>query len=723
MRLVLVLVFLFPFLVKAQKFTGMEKERFIAEAKRVNIIRDTWGVPHIYGKTDADAVFGLLFTECEENFSRVERNYLTVLGRTAELEGESTIYDDLLLRLVEDSTEAIQDYKKCPADFKRLLDAFADGVNYYLFLHPESVHILNHFEPWYPLMFTDGSVSSTMTGGIKTEELRNFYTHAPNAQGEQEGPVLDLPETGSNGFAISSIKSANGKALLYINPHVPFYFRMEADMNSEEGLHAYGAVTWGQFFIYQGFNAHLGWMHTSSYADVADLYKESIIKKGGRLFYRYEGKLVPVQIKTQGIAYKEGGRRKIRNFQVYFTGHGPILAQRKGTWISLKAINRSFTALLESWNITKANNFEEYKRAMELVSNATNNTVYADDRGNIAFWYGDFIPKRDSSLDWTQPVDGTTKKTEWRGLHRLPEIVQVINPASGFIQNCNATPFLCSGFSSPKKSNYPAYMAPDGQNYRGVNAIRLLEKAKNLSLDSLITIGYNRYLSAFDDMIPPLLKAYDQNTDTSLFQLEDAIETLRNWDRISTARSEETALAITWASSIIQDFLPRPESDEASTYFTRRVQNMMKALPPKTMLKYLKKTCDTLEGEYSTWQIPWGNINRYQRPADGIHFNDSLPSLFSGLASSQFGELPSFQSKKFNTHYRYGYSGNSFIAAVEFGDKVRAKSLITGGQSFNPGSKHFSDQAERFLNGQFKDVLFYKEDVLKQAERTYHPGE
>lgn len=719
-----ILVLFFPVFLNGQDIKSNEIKRYQEEASKVNIIRDRWGIPHIYGKTDADAVFGLLYAECEENFEKVEQNYLNVLGRNSEIKGQSSLYDDLLIRLIEDSTAAIQDYKNAPENFKKLLNAFADGINYYLYLNPGvKPKVLSHFEPWYPLMFTDGSVGAIMTGGIRVGELKDFYDKSSISQGEYQGPLSEISETGSNGFTISPSLSANGKALLYINPHVPFYFRMEVDMNSEEGLHAYGAVTWGQFFIYQGFNEHCGWMHTSSYADVADIYKETIKKNGKKFFYRYENQWIPLLTKKQKIAYKSPEGIKIGVFQVYYTGHGPILASRNGKWLSLKAVNQSYTALLESWKITKARNLEEYKKAMELLSNISNNTLYADDQGNTAFWYGNFMPKRDPRYDWTQPVNGETKLTEWKGLHPLSEIVQVINPASGYIQNCNATPFTCSGFSSPLKENYPVYMAPDGQNYRGLNAMRLFKNARNFTIDSLIQIGYNRYLSAFDDMIPDLLNAYDSNQDTSYFEIEDAVETLRNWDRISSARSEETSLAITWASALIQDFLPKPESDEQSTYFTLRLQKMMKSIPPKTLLEYLKNTCHKLEGEYSTWQIPWGNINRYQRPDDGISFNDTLPFLPSGLASSQFGELASFQSRTFNTDYRYGYSGNSFIAAVEFGDKIRAKSLITGGQSFNPKSPHFTDQAEMFLNGHFKNVLFYKEDVLKNIERQYHPGE
>ncbi|WP_448698985.1 penicillin acylase family protein [Mucilaginibacter sp. AW1-3] len=719
-----------PFLGWTQKLTKADVQRCQAEAKRVTIIRDNWGVPHIYAKTDADVVFGLLYSECEDNFKGVERNYLNVLGRTAEIDGERAVYTDLLMRLAEDSTDAIRDYKVCAPAFKKLLNAFADGVNYYLYKHPEvRPAVLTSFKPWYALMFTDGSVGATITGGATVDDVRRFYSKGEPQMGFNYKVNDELMETGSNGFAISPSKTAGGNAMLYINPHVPFYFRSEVELVSQEGLHAYGAVTWGQFFVYQGFNRHCGWMHTTSNADVADLYAENITKNDQGLFYEYNKQLKPVSSKNVTVSYADAnGKVSSSIFTTYATHHGPVMGSRDGKWLSLKANNRSLNALLESWQITKANNFEEYKRAMSLLSNATNNTVYADDKGNTALWYGNFMPKRAPQYDWTLPVDGSISQTEWQGVHPLNQIVHVYNPKSGFIQNCNATPYASAGASSPNKAKYPAYMAPDGQNYRGVNAIKLLANAQGLTLDGLISKGYNHYLAAFDDLLPALFKAYNatlvsDNSEVVMMtgQLAGPIALLKHWDRTSSDTSTATTLAIQWAT-LMMDRIPRPKTVEEGTYATLRIQSIAQS-PPRMQLELLASAVNVLQKTYGTWQVPLGNINRYQRLADGKTFDDSQPSLPVGQVSSAFGQLPSFVSRQMGTQKRYGYSGNSFIAAVEFGKRIKAKSIITGGQSFDPASKHFTDQAQMYIDGKFKDVLFYKEDVLKHAERTYHPGE
>ncbi|MVN91877.1 penicillin acylase family protein [Mucilaginibacter aquatilis] len=728
-KLLFPLFFCLPLLSSAQKFSKAEIARYLAQAKQVTIIRDNWGVPHIYGKTDANVVFGLMYAQCEENFKGIERNYLYQLGKQAEVDGDSNLYTDVQLQLIADSAQAIKEYRNSSPDFKKLLDAFADGINYYLYKHPTvKPLVLKHFKPWYALMFTDGSVAATVTGGITLNETRKFYGDTIKSASIQletlsiEDRVFDK-EIGSNGFAISPKKSASGNAMLYINPHVPFYFRSEVHLVSQQGLNAYGAVTWGQFFIYQGFNAHCGWMHTSSNADVADAYAEKIVQKGSKWLYEYKGALKPVTTRQLIINCKNGNVVEPVKIMGYYTHHGPVLGSRNGKWLALKANNRSYNALLESWLITKANNYAQYQKAMNLLQNATNNTLYADDKGNTAFWYGNFIPKRNAKLDWTQPVDGTTTNTEWQGLHPLDEIVQVRNPASGWIQNCNATPYESAGISNPDSLKYPAYMAPNGQNYRGVNATRLLNNENKLTLDQLIAVGYNRHLAAFDVLLPPLFKAFERANEKQKSTLETAIEILKKWDRRAGINSVGTTLGVEYGT-LLFTLLPRPESSEAGTYQTERVKALMKSMNDEQIIQIFIEAIENLNNRYGTWNIAWGEVNRYQRPADGVTFDDAQPSLPAASVASVFGQLPSFVSKSMNgTKKRYGYSGNSFIAAVEFGPKVRAKTVITGGQSFEPASKNFINQAQMNLDGKFKDVLFYENDVLKHAVTTYHPGE
>ncbi len=750
-----------PVCSRAQVFSAAELQRWETESKDVNIIRDHWGIPHIYGKTDAAAVFGLLYAECQEDFSRVEKNYLEVLGRQAEAFGEGYLYNDVMMRLIYDSAQAITDYAKSPDWMHKLLDAFADGVNYYLYKHPDTKPLLlKHFEPWYALMFTDGSVSATSTGGVRVDEVRNFYggtpvsrgSHELNAvermvltdrgivppdrsvkaedkSGKAEGSVPELSmqdqESGSNGFALAGFRTASGSTELYINPHVPFYFRMEVQLVSEEGLNAYGAVTWGQFFVYQGFNAHCGWMHTSSLADVADLYEEKVSRQDKGWVYEYEGKPKPVTTRPFIVYYKKDDGLGSLPVTGFFTHHGPVMANRDGKWLSLREYNRSLNALLEAWLITKAANFDEYKKAMDIRANTTNNTVYADDQGNIAYWHGNFMPRRDPAYNWSLPIDGSIAATEWKGMHELDEIVHVYNPATGWIQNCNSTPYTLSGSSSPERKKYPAYMAPDGENFRALNAVRLLAGADNFTLDSLIRKGYDHYLPAFEVLLPALFDAYATASDSVKRALQEPISLLQKWDRHSAIHSVATTLAVEWGARMAR-YAPRPATQEEGSNALGNVQAELSHSTPVQKTGELLAVLADLRQRYGVWKMEWGDICRYQRLTGKIleTYDDKMPSLPVGLVSSAFGALPSFQSRVMpDTKKRYGYSGNSFIAAVEFGKKVKARTIVTGGESSNPVSAHFSDQAAMYLGGSFKDVLFYPEDVLKNAEKKYRPGE
>ncbi|MEO6584426.1 MAG: penicillin acylase family protein, partial [Ferruginibacter sp.] len=678
------------------------------QAKNISIIRDQWGIPHIYGKTDADAVFGLLYAQCEDDFKRVELNYIEKLGRLAEVKGKSELYNDLLIRLIIDSTEAIADYNKSPQWLKKLLVAYADGINFYLYSNPSvKPLLLTNFKPWYPLLWTDGSIGAISTGGLTAADVEKFYS---GSAASVTNIPQELPSTGSNGFAFAPSITESKKAILYINPHVTFYFRPEVHVQSEEGLHVYGAVTWGQFFIYQGFNEKCGWMHTSSDVDVADVYAEQTIRSGTGYRYVYNGSEKKVMEKNISLRYLSSGSIITKKFKVFYTHHGPVMGMRDGKLLTVKSNNRSINGLVQSWERTKAKSFKDYQRVMNLKANTSNNTVYADAEGNIAYWHGNFIPKRNPSYNWAKPVDGSISETEWNGLHNVNESVHLYNPPNGWLQNCNSTPFTVAGENSPKPQDYPRYMAPDGENYRAINAARVLAKEKNYTLDKVIAAGYDTYLAAFEKTIPALVHAYDglATTDSLQKTLQQPIAILRNWNLRVDTNSIATTLAIEWGTSLLPLMVKTgDEMEYAYVDQVKKTDNFLATARPQDLLNTLNVAVNALTARYGNWQIPWGAINRFQRisPAiEGVH-SDDKPSYPVAFASATWGMLPAYASAYFkNTKLRYGVHGNSFVCAVEFGDKIKAKSLLAGGESGNPNSKNFADQAYPYSIGQFKDV-------------------
>ncbi|KAA1244466.1 acylase [Aquimarina sp. RZ0] len=717
-------IILLFFSCKKEQKTTNEEQRWNIHAANTTIIRDDYGIPHIYGKTDADAVFGLLYAQCEDDFNRVEQNYIWATGRLAEVDGESAIYSDLRAKLFMTKEEAIANYENSPEWLKKLCVAFADGINFYLKTHPEvTPRLLTHFEPWMPMYFSEGSIGGDIER-VSIHKIKAMYQDGMEIPNEEEEVIQRekemLEPQGSNGIAISGDLTQSGNAMLLINPHTSFYFRGEVHMVSEEGLHAYGAVTWGQFFVYQGFNKKTGWMHTSTYTDVIDEFIETITTKDGKPMYRYGNELRPIEQYSVTLKYKEGETLKEKTFPAYRTHHGPITHLKDEHWVASALMWQPVKALQQSFIRTKQDGYDGFRDMMNIRTNSSNNTVYADAEGNIAYFHGNFIPIRDPSFDYTKAVDGSNPKTDWKGLHTVDETITLLNPKNGWIQNCNSTPFTAAQEFSPKKEDYPSYMSIDRENFRGIHAIDLLKNKKDFTLDSLISLAHDPYLPAFSVLIPGLVEAYDKIDKTK--EVGSSIEILRNWDYKTSKKSIAMTLAHFYGTNYAKKG-KRPEDQTLSdmelfTYFGTES-------PLEERLAIFKETLTQLKTDFGEI-LPWGLVNRFQRINGDIKqpFDDQKSSDAVGFASGRWGALAAYGVRYTNNTKRiYGTRGNSFVAVVEFGDKVKAKTILAGGQSSNPTSPHFNDQTKSYIEGRFKDAAFYKEDVVKRAKKTYHPGE
>ncbi len=696
--------------------------RWKQEAARVTIIRDDWGIAHVHGKTDADAVFGMEYAQAEDDFNRVETNYLNAMGRLAEAEGESRIYQDLRMKLFIDPAELKKDYAASPAWLQKLMDAFADGLNYYLYKHPEvKPRVIRRFEPWMALSFTEGSIGGDIEK-LNLGQLGAFYGKAPVSPPAAAAQDFDEEPRGSNGAAVAPANTVNHHALLLINPHTSFYFRSELQMVSDEGLDAYGAVTWGQFFIYQGFNEHAGWMHTSSGVDAVDEYLETVTKKAGGFYYKYGNEERPVVATEIAVPYKTDSGMAEKRFTVYRTHHGPVIREVNGKWVSVRLMHEPIKALTQSFTRTKATDYKTYRQTMELKANSSNNTIFADADGDIAYFHGNFIPRRDTSFDFTRPVDGSNPATEWKGLLDVDETPHLLNPKSGWLYNTNNWPWSAAGPSSPKKEDYPAYVEQGGESARGLHAVRVLENKKDFTLESLIAAAFDSYLTWFEKPIPALIKAWDETPAGNPLKAKtaDQIAVLRKWDLRWAADSVPTSLAIFWAEDVRRSVGGGGRGSGVSQ------DEAISRAPAELLLQSLAAASDKLAADFGSWKTPWGDINRFQRLNDDIapKFDDAGPSIPVAFPSAIWGSLASFGARAYpGTKKWYGSSGNSFVAVVEFGKTVRAKAVTAGGESGNPASKHFNDEAKRYATGDLREVYYYPQQLKGHTEREYHPGE
>ena len=727
--------------VAGAAFAQTDAARWEQEARNVTIVRDDWGIAHVHGKTDADAVFGMVYAQAEDDFNRVETNFINGMGRLAEAEGESQIYRDLRMKLFIDPEAMKKLYAGSPAWLKTLMNAWADGLNYYLARHPTvKPRVIQHFEPWMALTFSEGSIGGDIEH-VNLGQLEAMYGGGP-APAAEPAADFDQEPRGSNGAAVAPSNTTSHHALLLINPHTSFYFRSELQMSSDEGLNAYGAVTWGQFFIYQGFNEHNGWMHTSSAVDDTDEYLETIEKKGDRYYYKYGSEQRPVEASQIVVPYKTAGGMAEKKFTVYRTHHGPIVRQNDGKWVAFRLMQEPVKALTQSYTRTKTKDYQGFRATMDLHTNSSNNTIYADADGNIAYFHGNFIPRRDTKFDWTRPVDGSDPETEWHGLLSVDETPHLLNPKSGWLFNTNNWPWSAAGASSPKREDYPRYVDNGSESARGLHAIRVLENKKDFTLDSFMGAAYDTYLTWFEKPIPALIKAWDAApADHPLkAKLAEQIKVLRGWDLRWSATSVATSLAIFWGDEARQGGGGRRGGGRNAAgrkggggggggreggAGRAPVDDPLANVGPDQLLQALAAASDRLQADFGSWKTPWGDINRFQRLNDDIapRFNDAGPSIPVGFPSAQWGSLASFGARAYpGTKKWYGSSGNSFVAVVEFGKTVRAKAVTAGGESGDTASRHFNDEAQRYATGDLREVYFYPAQLKGHTEREYHPG-
>jgi acyl-homoserine-lactone acylase len=747
-----------------------EQARWAAQAARVTITRDDWGIAHVHGRSDADAVFGAIYAQAEDDFPRIEANYLTALGRTAEAEGEVAIWADLRQRLYIDPVRLRADYAKSPPWLRALMQAWADGLNFYLARHPD-VHprVITRFEPWMALSFTEGSIGGDIER-IDPKALRAFYDRLAPAlatltrhpreggdpsmlstqiaasgsmdwlrrpdgsrlrgnEGEEGGRLASLihddkEPRGSNGIAIGPKRTRDGHAMLLINPHTSFFFRSELGMESDAGLHAYGASTWGQFFLYQGWNEHLGWMHTSSGVDSVDEFVETIATKGTAITYRYGAAQRPVRTVPITIRYRQpDGTQAARTFTTYATHHGPIVRGDGAKWMAFALMNKPIPALEQSWLRTRATNLARYLEVAKLQANSSNDTIYADAAGNIAYLHPQFVPKRDDRFDYRDPQDGSDPATDWRGLTPLDQLPHLLNPATGWLYNSNNSPWTAAGPMSQHAGDFPRYMDEAGENPRGVHAVRLLSQAKALTPEGLIKLAFDPSLPAFDPMLFKLFEAYDRlpAADPARARLADPIAMLRGWDKKWAAESEPTSLAVFFGEALWT------KGEKSARTAKQPVWDWMSArATPSQYLDALGEAADRLTRDWGSIRVKWSEINRFQRNDAAIvqTFSDDKPSIPVPFASARWGSLASFGAKAYpGTKRWYGTSGNSFVAVVEFGPKVRAWAVTAGGESGHPDSPHFTDEATRYASGNLRPVYFYAADLVGHVERRYRPGE
>ncbi len=706
--------------------------------RSVTIYRDNFGVPHVYGLTDESVVFGLMYAQAEDNFGQLEEDHINKLGRASEVYGQSRLAGDVMARLFETNRRAQDEYKKLSPPMRKLCDAYAAGLNFYLERHSEVYpKLINRFEPWFALITGAPALASL---GITTQEIRTLFKEIPAApQNQSSGESAEDTESneaeGSNMWAVSPQKSQSGHALLFINPHVGFFGggqRYEAHLHSKQGLNISGFAMLGSPYIWSGHNEFLGWSHTNTAADSTDVFVETFDNPKNPLAYRYGNDYRNAVEWADEILVKNQEKMETKRFTFRKTHHGAIVGLRAGKSLAVSAASVEVSGRLfeQKWAMARAHSLAEFKSAMAQRRLTGSNTIYADVKGNIFYIHGDAMPRRSTKFDWSKPVDGSNPETDWRGMHELSELPQVTNPASGFVQNSNSTPFLTSTTDNPERSKFPVYMAPDLDTPRAQMARRILSSKDQFTFEEWTRVSFDTHMILAETLVPELVSMWGKLLQTNAAKankLAEPIAVLKSWDYESRIDSVPTTLFMLYFEQLQRVNRERTaQQTDDTTLAPTMLGEQLNKIPAAAKITAFERTLNDLQNDNGKWQVVWGEINRLQR----IHssgtlekFDDAKPSVPVPGASGLAGSLFTFNTRRdAGQKRRYGISGNSYLAVVEFSPRVQARSLLVFGQSADPKSPHFFDQAELYSTKQYKPAWFELKEIKRHLEHSYHPG-
>lgn len=666
-------------------------------ARSVTIYRDTYGVPHVFGRTDASTVFGFAYAQAEDNFWRVEENFILALGRASELYGVQTLDEDRLNHALEIPRLAREEYARLDPHMRSLCDAFAAGFNYYLARHPKvKRRLLTKIEPWYTLAFI--RYNYFQNGFARDRSLRGINPQMVASNG-------DLKEhTGSNGWVVGPSKSAMGHALLFINPHLPFFGPgqvYEGHVHSDEGWNFTGYTRFGFPLPYVGHNENGGWVSTDNSADLTDVYLETFDDPARRLAYKYGNGYRFATEHVEEIRVKTANGLETRKFTMRKTHHGPVFAAPDGKLLALRMAKFESDGWLREWyDMTRATSLAALKRAITPLNMLFGNVMYADRQGNTWYLYNGAVPRRDPRFDWTKPVDGSDPATEWQGYHTIDELPQLTNPKTGWMQNCNTTPFLLTSEGNPDPKQFPKYMVQEGDNPRGAISREILASKSTFTFDEWKQVAFDTRVMNASKRLPGLLAALKQHLDSDP-RLQEVYDEFVRWNQRSATDSVAMTLFSLWHERVARDEKQNPSAA-------------------------LIEVLNTLQRDFGTWKVAWGEINRLQRIAEskGEDFQDSKKSLaVSGVNGNDGAVFTFYAAPASGQKRRYGVAGGTYISVVEFAPRVRALSVHTFGASGDPKSRHYMDQSALYTRGEFKPAWLTLEEIKANLEAAYHPGE
>ena len=671
------------------------------ELNNIKIARDQYGVPHIMAKTDAEVAYGLAWVQCEDQFNTLQELMAACKGMLGEIKGKDGIVADFGIKFMGLQEIAKAKYTQdVTGDFKKYLESFVNGVNAYAELHPQEVLI----DDLFPITGQDVIVGYLL-GNLEVSHAGKDLVKIMN------GTVLkdlnsDVPK-GSNGIAISKRKTTDNKTYLAINSHQPlegWYSWYEAHLISEEGLNILGGTFAGGICIFHGANENLAWAHTVNHADFSDVYQLEMNPENENQ-YRFDGEWLTLKEKTYTSWLKLAGPIKFPiSKTIYESKYGPTFKTEEGVFAWSFVVGRSIKVAEQWYRMNKANNFSEFKKALEMRGIGALNFVYADREDNIYYLSNGAFPNRNPKYNWNGILPGNTSETLWTNeTIPLDSLPQVLNPKNGWVFNTNNTPFSASDSLSNVKetvlNKVMGYQSTGLENNRSNRFLELISQYDSLSYLDFKRIKYdNQYPSK---MMTPKATNLEMlmHLDASKYSdISDAITQLTNWNRKSDLENTTAALFIV---SWLEIDRIRTESGRNVRYGT---------VTEEDCIAGIRKAKKELLEKYGTLKIPLKKVQRL------IRGDVNLP--MAGMPDV----LAAMYSKEYTDGSYKAFAGESYIELVRFGEKgVEIESINTFGASEKPSSEYYTTEMSMFATQKLKKMTLNKEDVLKNAVKIYSP--
>ncbi len=659
-----------------------------AQNAKTEILWDNFGVPHIYAKNTREMYYAFGWAQMNNHANLILKLYGQARGCAAEYWGKEFFDSDKQILLFKLPDQARISYQNQEKEYRTYLDAFVKGMNDFAVRHPEEIG--EKFKQVLPVTVYDVISHTQRITCLEFLASEDIYT------------ARKMAEAGSNSIAISSSKSATKNAMLLTNPHLPwsdYFLWFEAHLNTK-GFTAYGIALVGMPSLSMAFNNNLGWAHTVNPLDASDRYELTLQGDG----YLLDGTTVPFDKKVVSIKVKQDdGSFSNEKVEFKYSKHGPVVGEKGKKAYAVRIAGLDNVRIFEQYHkMALAKNLAEFESALKMLQNPMFNVIYADKSGNILYVFNGDIPKRNQGdfSFWRGTVDGTDSKLIWQQIHPYKDLPRLLNPPAGFLQNCNDPPWTCTYPTVLDPKNYPAYMAPSGGMYlRPQRAVNMIRDNPSVSFEQLINYKLNTGMESADRFLDELLIAVRNVPDSTVQQ---AAAVLKKWDRKTDAGSRGAVLFTLFWDEIRNNMFAVPWNKEEPVTTPRGFKDQ------KQVAELLGKAANNAIKKYGSLDIAWGDVYRFRMP--GIDYP-------ANGGPDQYGIFRTIYFADDSDNKKHAIAGDTYIAVTEFGDKVRAKLLLSYGNATQPGNKHVGDQLILLSEKKLRPALLDRESIMRNLEK------